>query len=669
MRPVSFAPLVGCLLALVLALGVMALAPRVSLAEQQGADSDLAVALDGLAASRGDGAAATILVARDGHLVERRLYDAADSSTPLSSDAVFSWGRVSDELVWVSVMQLVEQGGLGLDDAIASRLPDAVVLPEGYGSLTLGDLMNHATGLNVSSTMGTSEAEGTGSSSVLSLLGSFDARGAYDAGELVAYSPYNVALAAAVVEQASGEAIGDYVSQHIFAALGMNDTVVTAGGRPSRVGQSSDALAAALSSRLVPTPDLMDESLASVTDRPALTVVGTADDLVRFYSALMSDEGRAALFEDPSSGEELFEVTRTYPSSGVERIAHGLFALPGAPGVYGMAGTSAGYTSAAFCEPSSGTCVVVLAARSSLQDEALAAVRMALGAPGGVGADGRSHAQAALVAAGLPLVAQGEGGAEGSSEEGAGAQGESAASAAAPASDVADTSHDLTAWTGVYRQASLPAHGITKILSVFRYVFVSGGQDGSLTVNLMPTEAVGDGVVGVLSDADEWSGLMRFYVGVASGHEFAQVTSDAYALPFSTLAIEVCLLGGGVVALLVSGGYATVALVGAARARSHGLRHTTQVGCVVLALLTTAAAVWVLTILLGPGAERVLLSLVATRILSLAYVVSALILLLWLGVTRWRGTYREPRRLVGCALVSASAVVMVLNFVYWEMLP
>ena len=654
--------------------------------------SDLAVALDELVARRGDGAAATILVERDGEPVERRPYDAVGSSTQLSSDAVFSWGRISDELVWVAVMQLVEKGSLRLDDAIASRLPDAVTLPQGYRSLTMSDLMNHTTGLNVSPTTGASEAEGAGSSSIISLLGSFDVRGAYDAGELVAYSPYNVALAAAVVEQVSGEDIADYVTQHILGPLGLNDTVVSAGGRPSRVGQASDARATALASRLVPTPDLMQESLVSVIDRPALTVVGTADDLAHFCSALMSDEGCAALFEDGSSGQRLFEVSRTYPSSGVERIAHGLFALPGAPGVYGMVGTSAGYTAAAFCEPGTGTCVVVLAARASVQDEALAAVRLALDVPGGVDADGPSRARAARIAAGLPAQAD-----EGTSSQvssaaatpgdapaatvasstgGDAASGASVAGDSATASGVSpavsgerQASHDLTAWTGVYRLASLPAHGITKILGVFRYIPVLGDEEGSLSIGLAPTVGVGGGVVSARTDVDEWDSLTRFYVGVASGHEFAQVMSDACALPASTLAIEGTLLAGGVLALLLSGGYATVGIVGAVRDHMRGLRRTTQIGCVALALLTAAAAVWVLTILLGPGAERVLLSLVATRVLSLAYVVAALALLLWLGVTRWRGTFREPRHLAGCLLVSASAIVMVLNFVYWEMLP
>lgn len=590
-------------------------------------DADLGAALDEVMAAWGEQGIAAVVVARDGEVVER-LYG-QDGAT--SDEATFSWGSIADELVWVAVMQLAEQGELRLEDAISAYLPEGVELPRGYSSLTLLDLMNHTSGLDVSPAMGTTETEGAGFSSIVPMLVNFDVEGAFDPGAFVAYSPYNVALAAAVVEQVSGEDICSYVEGHILEPLGLHDTALSAGGRPSRLAQSDDALAVALASRLVITPDLLDESLATVVERPALTCIGTVDDLVRFQGALVSEEGRAALFSSPATGEELFAVTRTYPSSGVERIAHGLFALPDAPGVYGTAGASSGYTSAAFVEPSSGSVVVALAARSTALDELLAAVRVALGVPDA----GGDSAETAV----------GEADAEGAQAQ------------------------DLSDWVGVYQPANLPAHGITKILGFFRRVFVTRDGAGGLAVNFTPTSEAGRAAVRLDDESDAWDGLFRLCVDLTSGYELSQVTADSYALPTSMLAIEVALLVGGALALLVSAVYAVVAIVGAVRDRMRGLRHTTQVGCVALALATTAVATWVLLILLGPGAERVLLSLVATRTLGLVYVVVALALLLWLGVTRWRGAFHEPRRLAGTLLVCASAVAMVLNFVYWEMLP
>ena len=648
-RGITAALVTALACALVIALSVLAQRPA---AAEETPASELATAIDDAMSTTGDGAAAVVVTHGD-EVVERRLYGSADGSSPLTSDAAFSWGRISDELVWVAVMQLVEQGSLRLDDALSSRLPQAVDLPSGYGALTMLDLMNHTTGLNVSPTTGASEAEGAGTPSIVPLLASFDARGAYDADEVVAYSPYNVALAAAVVEQVSGQDICSYVREHILDPLGMDETAVSAGGRPSRMGSSSDPAFASLASRLVETPDWLEETMATVIDRPALTVVGTADDLATFAQALLSGAGRAALFETAAAADTLLEVSRTYPSSGIERIAHGLFALPGATGVYGTCGTSSGYTSALFVDPQAGTAAVAVAARSSALDEVLAAVRVALGVPDG------ELANAAAVR---------------TAPQGAGEQAGDASASAPDASgnaaqDGRDSAFDAGSWAGAYQAQSLPAHGITKILSVFRRTYVGTDGAGGLVINFARTDDLGGGVVAREGASDAWDGLYRLYVGTASGRELAQVTSDACALPLSTLAIEGALLVGGALALVLSAGYAVAALVGALRARLHGRRRPTQVGCVMLAMLTTAAAVWVLTILLGPGAERVLLSLVASRALSLAYVVAAAALLLWLGVTRWRGTFREPRRLVGCAIVAGSAIVMVLNFVYWEMLP
>lgn len=64
------------------------------------------------------------------------------------ADALFRVGSISKTLVWIAVMQLVEQGKLSLDDPINDRLPPALQVPdEGFTKpILVRHLMTHTAG-------------------------------------------------------------------------------------------------------------------------------------------------------------------------------------------------------------------------------------------------------------------------------------------------------------------------------------------------------------------------------------------------------------------------------------------------------------------------------------------------------------------------------------------
>jgi D-alanyl-D-alanine carboxypeptidase len=64
------------------------------------------------------------------------------SATPVSTTASFRIASITKVFVAVVILQLVEEGRLGLDDPVARYLPDAAT-----GRVTLRELLNHTSGL------------------------------------------------------------------------------------------------------------------------------------------------------------------------------------------------------------------------------------------------------------------------------------------------------------------------------------------------------------------------------------------------------------------------------------------------------------------------------------------------------------------------------------------
>ena len=83
-------------------------------------------------------------------VVMARGYGAAtfDPYRKADADTLFRVGSISKTLVWIAIMQLVEEGKLSLDDPISDRLPPALRIPEDgfHKPILVRHLMTHSAG-------------------------------------------------------------------------------------------------------------------------------------------------------------------------------------------------------------------------------------------------------------------------------------------------------------------------------------------------------------------------------------------------------------------------------------------------------------------------------------------------------------------------------------------
>lgn len=189
--------------------------------------ADLEAFLDGvmpLQLRREDIAGAVISVVKDGKLLFAKGYGFSDIAkrTPVSADStLFRPGSISKLFTWTAVMQQVEQGKLDLDRDVNDYLDFKI--PPAFGKpITLRNIMTHTPGFEE-----TIQELFVGDEKHLTPLGDYLKAHLpvriYPPGTTPAYSNYATAMAGYIVQRVSGEKFDDYIENHIFKPLGMNN--------------------------------------------------------------------------------------------------------------------------------------------------------------------------------------------------------------------------------------------------------------------------------------------------------------------------------------------------------------------------------------------------------------------------------------------------------------
>jgi CubicO group peptidase (beta-lactamase class C family) len=172
----------------------------------------------------GDVPGAAVLALRDGQPVVRTSYGLADleTGTPATPATNYRLASMTKQFTAASILLLVEDGRLTLDDRCINWLPS---LPKVAEAVTIHHLLTHTSGLiDYEDVIPHDLTAQLHDADVLRLLETQD-RTYFRPGSGYRYSNSGYALLALIVQQASGTAFATFLRERIFQPLGMNSTV------------------------------------------------------------------------------------------------------------------------------------------------------------------------------------------------------------------------------------------------------------------------------------------------------------------------------------------------------------------------------------------------------------------------------------------------------------
>jgi CubicO group peptidase (beta-lactamase class C family) len=151
-----------------------------------------------------------------------------DGDDPVRPSTLFRLASNTKPFTAVSVLQQVERGALGIDDALVSHLPEFGLdaTPEPVPSITLRQLLSHASGLADYLDVDVPESEKTDAALGALLLGPYRGIGYVQAspGALFSYSNVGYSLLGLVAEVETSIPFRALVRERIWAPLGMKRT-------------------------------------------------------------------------------------------------------------------------------------------------------------------------------------------------------------------------------------------------------------------------------------------------------------------------------------------------------------------------------------------------------------------------------------------------------------
>jgi len=211
-----------------------------------------------------------------------------DATTPETPHVLFSCTKPYSG---VAVHQLVEDGALAYDDRVVEHWPSFADDGTAKAEITLKQVLSHTAGIPYGEFDERPDAWGDWDAVVAAME---EIEPIYEPGERPAYHAFNYGwLVGELVRRASGQPIDEYIAEHVFEPLGMDDTsigtddperVATLAGFDvfDRCRDPGEGLGIPASDSAA-TFNRADVKRAVI---PAATGIGTARDMARFYACL-----------------------------------------------------------------------------------------------------------------------------------------------------------------------------------------------------------------------------------------------------------------------------------------------------------------------------------------------------------------------------------------------
>jgi CubicO group peptidase (beta-lactamase class C family) len=199
-----------------------AAAPSVPTTDTAAAATTLDTYLNDLAArNQWSGA---VLVAKRGTVLLAKGYGFADATTQTlnTADTRFRLASITKQFTAMAAMQLVDQGKLRLDSSVCEYM---LQCPDIWRTMTIKHLLTHTSGLPNFTDFADYEPTMALPTSPDGLVARFrDLPLLSEPGAVYRYGNSGYVLLGAIIERVSGQSYGDYLRDHIFSPLGMDNS-------------------------------------------------------------------------------------------------------------------------------------------------------------------------------------------------------------------------------------------------------------------------------------------------------------------------------------------------------------------------------------------------------------------------------------------------------------
>jgi len=305
-----------------------------------------------------------VVVVKDGEIIFSRGYGYADIDRHIPVDpgsTVLEFGSINKLFVYVSVMQLVEQGLLDLDADIHIYLPEDLSRQLNFEkSFTMRDLLNHSAGFGeflfyTFMNAETLESEFTLREGLLMM----QPRQIFEPGTASSYSNFGSALAAYVVSYISGQDFVAYERENILDILGMTNTK----NQPDWFNSlNNNEFVQSKARGHLPDGNggFIQAPWVYVPIYPAGSIRGTAEDLAQFAKALTPAEGENSPLFNSRDTLDLMLSPSYFNPSVMRGMLHGFISYDGIYPSIGHSGGTAGFNAEFAIVPSERFGVVIL---------------------------------------------------------------------------------------------------------------------------------------------------------------------------------------------------------------------------------------------------------------------------------------------------------------------
>ena len=320
------------------------------------------------------------IVGRDAVLLTKGYgISALNPRTQMTPDTLCRVGSISKTIVWIALMQLVEQGKIKLSDPINRYLPKSLQVPdEGFAQpIEVWHLMSHTAGFEQTMLGHMVVDDPRRELSLRAYLARYRPHRVLPPGKIEVYSNYGAALAGVIVSQVSGMSWEEFAERQVLrrSACGLHvpRSVAPRPGEGSGPPKPIDGTAAAMLSRGFRwRNDRLEEAPPEFFAHyaPAGGMVASANDMAAYMRALLDPESLAesGVLTVQSFRTLLEPLASDTPGFGTNYHGFFQFPLPGSRFAFGHDGETLYQNATMIIAPDLGLGIYVATNTSSGND-------------------------------------------------------------------------------------------------------------------------------------------------------------------------------------------------------------------------------------------------------------------------------------------------------------